>query len=103
MNAERRNKLVANGWKFGGLEDFLGLTDEEIEYIGIKINIGELVREYRERKGLSQANAADLLKISQSHLAKVETANPTVTIDLQIRSALALGATRQEIGQQIAY
>jgi transcriptional regulator with XRE-family HTH domain len=82
--------------------DFLGLADEEFEYIEIKINLGKMVREFRERKGLSQAKAADILNLSQLRLAKIEIADPTVSIDLQIKSLLALGATKEEIGQWIA-
>ncbi len=102
MNSKRRKELEAKGWKFGGVEDFLGLTDEELEYIEVKITLSEMVKDYRERKGLTQVAAAEILKSSQSRLSKIETADPTVSIDLQIKSLLALGATKQEIGQKIA-
>jgi hypothetical protein len=51
---------------------------------------------------LSQVNAAKILKSSQSRISKIETADPTVSIDLQIKSLLALGATKEDIGQKIA-
>jgi len=102
MNSKRRKELEAKGWKFGGVEDFLGLTEEELEYIEVKITLSEMVKDYREKKGLTQIAAAEILKSSQSRLSKIETADPTVSIDLQIKSLLALGATKQEIGQKIA-
>jgi predicted XRE-type DNA-binding protein len=102
MNSKRRKELEAKGWKFGGVEDFLGLTEEELEYIEVKITLSEMVKDYREKKGLTQIDAAEILKSSQSRLSKIETADPTVSIDLQIKSLLALGATKQEIGQKIA-
>ena len=102
MNIERGNELMVNGWKFGGVEDFIGLADEELEYIEIKINLGELVRKFRERKGLSQADAAEICKSSQAYLVKIETADPAVSIDLQINSLLAFGATRLDIGKNLA-
>jgi ribosome-binding protein aMBF1 (putative translation factor) len=102
LNNKRKKELETQGWKFGGFEDFLGISDDEFEYIEIKINLSEMVREFREGKGLSQADAAEILKSSQSWLAKIETADPTVSIDMQIKSLLALGATKQEIGQKIA-
>jgi predicted XRE-type DNA-binding protein len=102
MNSKRKEVLEAKGWKFGGVEDFLGLTEEELEYIEVKITLSEMVKDYREKKGLTQIAAAEILKSSQSRLSKIETADPTVSIDLQIKSLLALGATKQEIGQKIA-
>ena len=102
MNSKRRKELEAKGWKFGGVEDFLGLTEEELEYIEVKITLSEMVKDYREKKGLTQIAAAEILQSSQSRLSKIETADPTVSIDLQIKSLLALGATKQEIGQKIA-
>jgi len=102
MNSKRRKELEAKGWKFGGVEDFLGLTEEELEYIEVKITLSEMVKDYQEKKGLTQIAAAEILKSSQSRLSKIETADATVSIDLQIKSPLALGATIQEIGQKIA-
>jgi predicted XRE-type DNA-binding protein len=102
MNNERKKELENKGWKFGGVGDFLGLTEEELDYIEVKITLSEMVKDYRERKGLTQVAAAEILKSSQSRLSKIETADPTVSIDLQIKSLLALGATKEEIGQKIA-
>jgi predicted XRE-type DNA-binding protein len=102
MNSKRRKELEAKGWKFGGVEDFLGLTEEELEYIEVKITLSEMVKDYREKRGLTQIAAAEILNSSQSRLSKIETADPTVSIDLQIKSLLALGASKQEIGQKIA-
>ena len=102
MNSKRRKELEAKGWKFGGVEEFLGLTEEELEYIEVKITLSEMVKDYREKRGLTQIAAAEILKSSQSRLSKIETADPTVSIDLQIKSLLALGATKQEIGQKMA-
>ena len=85
MNSKRRKELEAKGWKFGGVEDFLGLTEEELEYIEVKITLSEMVKDYREKKGLTQIAAAEILKSSQSRLSKIETADPTVSIDLQIK------------------
>jgi hypothetical protein len=34
--------LEIKGWKFGGVEGFLGLTDEDVEYIELKIALSEI-------------------------------------------------------------
>ncbi len=60
-----------------------------------------MVRDLREKKGLTQNNAAKILKSSQSRISKIEAADPTVSIDLQIKSLFALGATKQDIGLRI--
>ncbi|RLC28962.1 hypothetical protein DRH13_06365, partial [Candidatus Woesebacteria bacterium] len=59
------------------------------------------VKDIRERKGLTQIRAAKLIKSSQSRLSKIESADTSVSIYLQIRSLLALGASKVEIGQKI--
>lgn len=101
MNTLRRKELEAKGWKYGGIEDFLDLSDEEVEYIELKIILSDMVKDFREKRGLTQITAAKILKSSQSRISKIETADPTVSIDLQIKSLLALGATKQDIGQKI--
>ncbi len=37
MNRERRKELETKGWKIGGVEDFLRLTDEELEQSADKL------------------------------------------------------------------
>jgi hypothetical protein len=43
-----------------------------------------------------------MLKSSQSCIAKMERGDPSVSIDLLIKSLLALGTTRREIAKVIA-
>jgi hypothetical protein len=44
---------------------------------------------------------AKMLGTSQARLARMETADDTVTLDLLARSLLAAGATRKEIARAI--
>ena len=74
---------------------------EELAYIELKFELSEMVKDIRQKRGLTQVNAAKLIKSSQSRLSKIEAADSSVSIDLQIRSLLALGASREEIGQRI--
>jgi DNA-binding XRE family transcriptional regulator len=101
MNKNRIRGLEERGWKIGGIEDFLELSEEELAYIELKLELSEMVKDIRQKKGLTQVNAAKLIKSSQSRLSKIEAADSSVSIDLQIRSLLALGASREEIGQRI--
>jgi transcriptional regulator with XRE-family HTH domain len=45
---------------------------------------------------------AQLLGSSQSRVAKIENGDTSVSLDLLIRSLLALGATRKELARMIA-
>ncbi len=45
---------------------------------------------------------ARMVRSSQSRIAKMEAGDPTVSIDLLIRTLLALGASRREVGKLIA-
>ena len=101
MNKNRIKELEERGWKVGGIEDFLEITEEELTYIELKLILSEMIKDLREKRGITQIQAAKIIRSSQSRISKIEAADPTVSIDLQIRSLLALGATKQEIGQRI--
>jgi predicted XRE-type DNA-binding protein len=101
MKASKRSKLAKAGWKVGAASDFLQLTQAESELIEMRFALGRSLRELRTRRGLTQAQAAAHLSSSQSRLAKMEAADPSVTIDLLIRSLVALGATRAQVARAI--
>jgi len=97
MNAEKRKKLESAGFAIGDTQEFLNLTDEEMAYIEIKRSLGKHLREKRKARHLTQTEAARLLRTSQSRLAKMESAEKSVSIDLLVRANLSLGATPKEL------
>jgi DNA-binding XRE family transcriptional regulator len=97
----KRKKLEAKGWKFGDVQDFLDLSDEEVAIIEMKLALGRMLKERRQRKRLTQANLARLINSSQSRVAKMETGDASVSIDLLLKSLLALGASRKELARSI--
>jgi len=101
MKRSKQNKLKAHGWKIGDAQDFLGLSDEEMEYIEIKLALSQKVRQLRLEKNMTQEQTARLIGSSQSRVAKIEAGDPTVSIDLQVKSLIALGASRDELAQAI--
>lgn len=101
MDKEKKARLEARGWRVGSAEEFLGLTPEEATYIELRLKLSDAVREYRKKKRLTQAQLAELLQSSQSRVAKVEAADESVSLDLLIRSLLALGATHQDLAKVI--
>lgn len=102
MNSEKRARLEAAGFKVGNVAEFLELTPDESDYIETRLALRFFLRGVRERAGLTQAEAARRIGTSQSRLSKMEGGDPTVTLDLLIRSALKLGARFAEIGKAIA-
>ncbi len=102
MHEEKRRRLEAKGWKVGSAREFLGLTDEEAAYIDIKLRLAASLRERRQHRGLSQAELARLLKSSQSRVAKMEAGDSSVSLDLLIRSLLALGMSNRDVSRIIS-
>ena len=57
---------------------------------------------FRRKARLTQVELAERLGSSQSRVAKIEAADPSVSIDLMTRSLLALGASKKDIARAIA-
>jgi DNA-binding XRE family transcriptional regulator len=101
MRKRKQIRLEAKGWKVGTVREFLGLSNEEAAYIELKIKLAEGLRQRRQQKGLSQLDLAAKLESSQSRVAKMEAGDPSVSLDLLIRSLIALGTTERELSQII--
>jgi len=97
MDKEKRARLEAHGWRVGSAQELLGLSAEEAALVELRLKLSRALRELRAKKHLTQAQLAELLHSSQSRVAKVEAADESVSLDLLIRSLLALGASRQEL------
>ena len=102
MRSTKRDRLEKKGWKVGTVEEFLDLSPEEAAYIEMKLRLSEGLRRKRKRRKLSQVQLAELIQSSQSRVAKMEGGDPSVSIDLLIRSLLALGATNRELAKVIS-
>lgn len=102
MKNTKRDRLQQAGWRLGSAQDFLGLTDDEMALIEMRLALGRSLKERRLASGLTQQELASQVGSSQSRIAKMESADPAVSIDLFVRSLLKLGATRQELGRIIA-
>jgi len=97
MNPAKRKRLESKGWHVGSTKDFLGLSDQEAAYIELKLMLGENLKKRRQEKKLTQVELAKLLKSNQSRIAKMEAGDPSVSIDLLIKSLLALGTSKQDL------
>ena len=102
MDKRMRARLEAAGWRVGSVQEFLGLSNDEMAYIEIRLVLSDQLKKRRAAKRISQVKLAKLLSSSQSRVAKMEAADPTVSLDLLIRSLLATGHSPAEIGKAIA-
>lgn len=102
MKASKRRRLEKAGWKLGSAKSFLRLTDEEEAVIDLKLSLARAVREERSKRKLTQNDLGRLLGSSQSRIAKMEGADPSVSIDLLIRSLLRMGASRRDLVRWLA-
>ena len=101
MQASKQRKLENAVWKTGSAKDFLNLTPEENAYFEMKYSLGLTLKKLRNKENLSQVEVAKILKSSQSRLAKMEAGDPSVSIDLLIKSLLALGAKPKDLAKAI--
>lgn len=102
MKRSKKDRLEAAGWRVGTAQEFLGLTQEEAAFIEMKLALSESVRRRRQARRLTQTQLAKRLGSSQSRVAKIEAADPSVSIDLLVRSLLAMGASRAEVARIIS-
>jgi len=97
MKKEKQDKLRARGWRLGTAEDFLGLGAEETALIEVKLALSHQLRSRRAARHLTQERFAGMLGSSQSRVAKMEAGDPSVSVDLLLRSLFVLGATPREV------
>lgn len=99
MKEKRRRALELAGWKVGSTAEFLGLSKEEATFIEMKLALAEGLKELRQRESLTQVEVAKLIGSSQSRVAKMEAGDPTVSMDLLVRTLLQLGANAAAVAE----
>lgn len=102
MDSIKRQQLEDRGWKFGTVEEFLGLSPEEAAFVELKLALSKRLKELRVSHQLSQTALARRLNSSQSRVAKMEAGDPSVSTDLLIRALFSVGATPQDVAEAIA-
>ena len=101
MRKRKRAALARQGWKVGTAAEFLDLSDAELAVIELKLALGRALRTRREKQALTQLALARAISSSQSRVAKMEAGDPSVSLDLLVRSLFALGATRRDVARAI--
>lgn len=102
MIKSKQKRLHQNGWKVGDAQEFLELSSEEARYIELKLALSNRLRERREARKMSQVELARHLHSSQSRVAKMEAGDPSVSLDLLVRSLFSLGSTNRNLAEIIS-
>ena len=102
MKPSKKLEIKAAGFKITTAAEFLGLSPDEEAFIELKIALSEQLRKKRLKNKITQVELAMLVSSSQSRVAKMEAGDASVTVDLLVKSLLALGTTRKELATAIA-
>ena len=101
MQQSKRKALAKKGWKTGSAKEFLELSDAELAVIELKLALASALKQRRQKQRLTQTAFAKAIASSQSRVAKMEAGDPSVSLDLLIKSMLSLGATRRDVAKAI--
>lgn len=99
MEKKKRKQLEEKGFRVGSAAEFLELTPEEEAYIDIRLDISRLVKSQRTKNGWTQEQLARAIGSSQSRIAKLESGDPGISMDLMIKALLQLGTSKKQIGK----
>ena len=102
MDSNKRQKLEASGWMVGDASEFLQLTTEEAYHVELRMRLSTAIRTQRQRQRLTQTSIAERIGSSQSRIAKAESGDPSVSMDLLLKAFFATGATYEEFVSVIA-
>jgi DNA-binding XRE family transcriptional regulator len=101
MKQSKRDKLRKLGYHVTDTQSFLGLSDEEMALIDLKISLIEKVKATRALRKITQRHLAQLIHSSQSRIAMLERGRPDVSLDRICRALFAMGVGRLELGRTI--
>ena len=101
MKKSVREKIQKSGYKVTDVKDFLGLSDEEMAVIDLKISLIQKLREVRKACGVTQKELAKLMGSSQSRVAMLEGGASEVSLELICKALFTLGVSSKELGQAI--
>jgi len=94
--SRKKDKAEAR-WVEGSVQNFLALSDADMELIETRLAASRMLKAIRQHKKLTQEGAAERLKTSQSRFDKMEAGDSSVSLDLLFRSLFALGVPRKRL------
>jgi DNA-binding XRE family transcriptional regulator len=101
MKETKSQKLERLGYRDTTTQEFLGLSDEEMALIDLKISLIQKLKALRSQRKMTQHQLAKLINSSQPRVAMMERGRPDISLDLICRALFALGVSRRELGKAI--
>ena len=95
MDAKRRKKLKELGGRVTTAQEFLGLSNEDVAVVEIRVALAKGLQQRRKLAKLTQAQLAKNIRSSQSRVAKMEGGDPQASIESLIRAIHATGTRVQ--------
>jgi DNA-binding XRE family transcriptional regulator len=74
---------------------------EEAAYIELRLKLADGLKMARRSRSITQTKLAQTIHSSQSRVAKMEAGDPSVSLDLLVKSLLALGASSRDLAEII--
>jgi len=96
---EKPEKGVA---AFASVRALRSRTAKEKAYTALRLKLAVGLRMRRKDHGLTQVALAVSIKSSQPRVAKMEAGDPTVSLDLLVRSLLTLGVSNRDLAALIS-
>ena len=96
IKARNRRKPEKKSWP-ANVSSLLSLSAKEKAYSELRLKLAEGLRTKRKHHGLTQMALAMSLRSSQPRVAKMEAGDPTVSLDLLVRSLLTLGVSNRDL------
>lgn len=97
MEARKRRAIEKAGFRVGDVAEFLGLSDEELRLVELRVAVSGAVRRLRAKNNMTQEQLAVRLNSSQSRVAKLESGARDVSLDLMFRGLFAAGGQLSDV------
>jgi hypothetical protein len=101
MTGAKRQRLEEAGWAVGSAADFLRRSRADEAIIEIRVALSAALRDRCRLLGLPQVALAERLGSSRSRVAKMATAEPSISLDLLVRALLTIGVTRRGLSRAV--
>lgn len=102
MKKTKKDKLQKLGYIVTDTKEYLGLSQEEMALIDLKIQLMQKLKAIRQKAGVTQKELAKLMHTSQSRIAMLEGGSSDVSLDLVCKALFALGISKKQIANAIA-
>ena len=101
MKKAKKARLEKHGYRITDTKEFLGLSEEEMALINLKICLIDKIKEVRQANKITQRELARIIDSSQSRVAMMEGGAADVSLDLICKALFALGCSNKDMAKTI--